>query len=158
MLTVDGLADNLAFLIDIGGVLGDPNLFVGIGAYVSIQYALLRIETILALGGFRIVVNLITVVHLLTVEHLFASHGICHIQALNGTLLVLVGLAGQLLLPVQMRLYGVAVFVFLNLVGLIATIGRVCQTLAQNGVAYVVHKLTIHGVSHLTFVHPETFY
>ena len=49
MLTVDGLADNLAFIVNIGGVLGNPDLFVGIGAYVCIQYALLRIETILAL-------------------------------------------------------------------------------------------------------------
>ena len=158
MLTVDGLTDYLTLVIDIGRVLGNPYLLVRIGAHIGIQDALLRIDAILTLGSLRIVVDLVAVVHLTPVEHLLASDGIGGIQTLDGTLLVLVRLAGQLLLPVEVRLHGVAVLVFLNLVGLVTTIGRVSQTLAQNRVANIVDELTVHGVGDLALVHPEALY
>ena len=66
-----------------------------------------------------------------------------HIQALEGTLLVLVRLAGQRLLPVQVRLHGLTVLIFLNLVSLVTTVGRVSQTLTQDGVANIIHKLAV---------------
>ena len=60
-------------------------------------------------------------------------------------------------LPVEVRLYRVAVFVFLYLVCLVAPVCRVGQPFAYYGVAHVVHKLAVLRVGDFLLVHPEAF-
>ena len=157
VLAVNGLTYNLTLVVNVGGVLRNPDLLVGVRTDVGIQHALLMVRTVLALGSLRVVVDFITVVHLTPVEHLLAGDGVRHVETLDGTQLVLVGLLRQRLLPVQVGRNGVAVLVLLNLVALVATIGGVGQTLAENGVADIVDKLAIHRIGHFVLVHPEAF-
>ena len=156
MFAIDGLADNLTLVVDIGRIFRNPYLFVGIDTDISIEYTLLGVQTILAFGSLSIVVNLVAVVHLFPIEHLLTRHRIGGIKAFKSTQFVLVGLLGQRLLPVQVRLHRVTVLVFLNLIGLVATIGGIGQTLTKDGVADIVDKLAIHGVGNFALVHPET--
>ena len=114
--------------------------------------------TILALGSFCIIVNLITIVHLTPVKHLLASDRICHIQTLESSLLVFIGFAWQCLLPVQMGLYWVSILVFFNLIAFITSISGVCQAFTKNRIADIVDKLAIHGVGYLVLIHPESLY
>ena len=54
-----------------------------------------------------------------------------------------------------MRSDGVAVLILGDHVALVATVGRVCQSGTENGVAHPVDKLLILRVGHLCLVHPE---
>ena len=77
------------------------------------------------------------------------------VQALNGSLLVLVGLLPwNGLAPVQMRSHGFAVFVLGNQ-SLITSVSGIGQTHTDDRVAYPLHKLAVLGVGHLLLIHPE---
>ena len=149
------MPDNIALVIDIGGVLADHHLLVGVNGVVGIEVTLTGVETVAALGGSDIVINLIPIVQLLVIEHLLARHGIGDIETLEGALLVLIWLAGQPLVPVEVGLHGVAVLVLGNHVGLVAAVGRVGKACAQDGVAHPHHKLLILRVGDFVLVHPE---
>ena len=93
------------------------------------------------------------------IEHLLAGDGVDAIDALDGTLFVLVGLApGDGLRPVEVGRDGFAVLVLLDLEVLVATICRVGEAFADDGVAHIVHKLAVHGIRNLFLVHPEGIY
>ena len=116
----------------------------------------LVLQTVLAQGSSGIVIDLIAIVHLAGIQHLGAIEGMGDIHALDGALLILVGLAPRdVLVPVQMRRDGVTLLILLNLEGFVATIGRVCQTFADDAVTHPHHELTVLGVAHLRLVHPK---
>ena len=123
---------------------------------VGVEVALLSHEAVAAQCCRNVVVNLVTVVHLRSVEHLLASNGVGLIETLDGALLVLVRFARQVLLPVEVRGDRVAVLILGNHVGLVAAIGWVGKTCAQNAVAHPHNKLAVLGVGNLILVHPET--
>ena len=87
------------------------------------------VRAILTLGSLYVVIYLITVVQLTPVKQFLTRYGIIGIETLKSTLLVLVGFARQRFLPVQVGLHGLTILIFLNLVGLVATVCGVCQTL-----------------------------
>ena len=122
---------------------------------VGVEVALLGNQTVTAQGCRGVVVDLVAIVHLAGIKHLLARDGIGHVEALYGTLLVLVGLAGQRLLPVEVRCHGVAVLVFRDHIRLVAAIRRVGQTRTEDAVAHPHHELLILRVGHLRLVHPE---
>ena len=124
---------------------------------VGIEVAFLRIETVAALGSSGIVVYLITIVELTGIQHLGSVDRMHGINALDGTHLILVGFApGDGFAPIEMGGYRIALAVFLYLIGLVSSIGRVGQTLADDAVTHPVDKLTVLGVAHLMLVHPKT--
>ena len=57
-----------------------------------------------------------------------------------------------------MRPYGLAIAVLGDPIALVSAVGRVRQTLAQDGVTYPVDELAVGGVGHLGAIHPEGFY
>ncbi|OPZ28547.1 MAG: hypothetical protein BWZ00_01265 [Bacteroidetes bacterium ADurb.BinA174] len=57
--------------------------------------------------------------------------------------------------PVEMRLHGVAVFVFNNFVEIVTYISRICQPFANDGITYPENKLLVLRVGNFGFVHPE---
>ena len=114
-------------------------------------------QAVAAQGCGGIVIDLVAVVHLGGVEHLHAVDGVDVIDALDGALLVLVGLApGDGLRPVEVRSDGVALLVLLDLEALVAAEGGVGQTLADDAVAHPIDELAVLGVGDLGLVHPET--
>ena len=144
----------VSVIINISRVLAYHHHLVGIYGHIGVQVALSRIQPVASQSRCSIVVNLILIVQLLGIEHLFARHRIGYVKAFKGSLLILVRLTGQRLAPVEVRSDGVAVLIFRNHIGFIAAIRRVGQASAQDRVAHVVHKLAIHRVRHLVFVHP----
>ena len=60
--------------------------------------------------------------------------------------------------PVEVRSNGVAVFVFGNFKQVVARVSRVCQPLANDGVAHPENKLFVLRIGDLGFVHPEIIY
>ena len=123
---------------------------------VGIQVSLFGIEAILSQSGLFVVKDFVTVVHLAGIEHHGAVDGVRHVDALDGALLVFVGLLpGYRFCPVKAWRDGVAVFVNLNFKRLVAAIGGVGQTLADDAVAHPVDELAIHGVGHFRLIHPE---
>ena len=60
---------------------------------VGVEVTLLGLQAVAAQRSSGVVVNLVTVVHLRSIEHLHACDGMCVINALYGTLLVLRGFA-----------------------------------------------------------------
>ena len=78
------------------------------------------------------------------------------VHALDGALGILVGIfPGNGLRPVQIGRHRITVSVFRNFVRIVTTIGRVGQTLADDGVTHPIYKLAVHGVGHFVLVHPE---
>ena len=152
---VDGLAHDIAVVVDIRRVLGNHHHLVGIDGDIGVQVALVGHEAVTAQGGSGIVVNLILIVELAVVEQLLAGHGVGDIHALDGALLVLIGLAGQRLAPVDMGSDWLAILVLGNHVGLVAGIGGVGKTRTEDRVLDILHKLLVLGVGNLGFVHPE---
>ena len=164
--TRDGLAVDGAVVIHVCRVLRNHDHLVGVVLEVGVEVALFQrrsteatvaaaLQAILALGRHRIVKHLVAIVQLAHIEHLLARHRVSHIDTLHGALLVFVGIARQGLVPVQVGRDRFAIPVLLNLIGLVAAIGRVGQTLADDGVAHPIDKLPVHGVRHLLLVHPE---
>ena len=91
----------------------------------------------------------------MAVEHLLARNRVRSIQTVDDLLLVLTWFTRQSLLPVNHRTNLVALFVSLH-----RTIRLIdlSQTLPQDGVTHIVHKLAVFGIRHLSLVHPETVY
>ena len=157
--TSDGLTNNLAVVINPSRILADHHSLItnGIVRSIGIQVALFRVQAILTLGGSSIVIDLIAIVHLTGIQHLCPVDGMNDIDTLDGTLFVLICLLpGDSLVPVEVGSDGVALLILLNLVGLVATIGGVSQTLADNAIANPVDKLAILGIGDFRLVHPET--
>ena len=150
------MAYDAPLVVDKGGVLGYHHHLVGVGGDVGVEVALLRIEAVAAQGGSRVVVHLVAIVHLSGVEHLLSRHGVYGVEALHGPLLVFVGFARQRFFPVEVRSHGVAVLVFGDEIGFVATVCRVGKTCAQDRVAHPEDKLLVFRVGHLGVVHPET--
>ncbi len=152
----DSLAYNLSVIVDIGGVLGDERELGG-DRTVGVILATGGVETVFALGRLGVVVYLVAIVELLGVEFLDAGDGVDAVEALDGALLVLVGVApGYGLGPVEVGCHGVALAVFLDFILLVASVGGVGETLADDGVAHPEHKLLVFGVGDFGLVHPES--
>ena len=80
----------------------------------------------------------------------------CDVKAFDGTSLIFRRmLPRNRLSPVKVRLHGVTVLVLLTLVSLIAAECRVGKSLADDGVAHPVHKLSVFGIRYFVLVHPE---
>ena len=142
-LTVDCLAYDASLVVDVSRVLRNHHHLVGIYRYVGVEIALLGIESVAAQSSSRIVIHLIAIVKLTIVEHLLAGDGVACIYAFDGTLLVLVGLAGQRLLPVEVRRDGVAVLVLCYHVCLVAAILRVSESCADDAVTHPHDELLV---------------
>ena len=52
----------------------------------------------------------------------------------------------------------ITILVFRNHIGLIASIGRIGQSGADDGIFHIVEKLLVFGICHLCFIHPKTVY
>ena len=153
------LATDVAFIVDVGGVLRNHDDLVGVHLRVGVTDTLGGVELILAEGSLGIVVNLVAVVELGHVQLLLARDGIHAVHALDGYFLILGGLApGDGLLPVQVGRDGLAVLVLLNLVGLVATVGGIGKTFADDGVTHPIDKLFVLGIGDFRVVHPERFH
>ena len=110
----------------------------------------------LAAGSLGVVVSLIAVVELFIVKLAHTCDGIGAIHALDGTLLILIGVTpGNSLSPVEMRSHRIPVAVLLDFKLLVATVRRVGKTLADDGIAHPEDKLLIFRVGYLSLVHPE---
>ena len=108
---VYGLADDVAVVIDIGCILGNHHFVPGY-LLIGILEPVIGIKLVLSQGSLCVVEQLVTVVELLYIQHLLTGDGVTVVHALNGSLLVLVGLLPwNGLAPIQMRSYGFAVFV-----------------------------------------------
>ena len=155
---IDGLPYDTSLIIYIGSVFGNPYLLIGISLHIGVQVTLLGSASIATLGCLGVVVYLVAVVQLLHIQHLFSRNGMHGIEALYGTLLLLIGFLGQCFLPVQMRFHRITLLVFLYLIGFVASIGGVGKAFAQDRVAHIEHKLAILRIGYLGFVHPESFH
>ena len=116
------LADDGSLICQICRILGDYGQ-VGVDGQVGVVLTHGGVEPVLALCSRRVVIDLIAVVELCGVKLATACYGIGAVHALYGTALILVGVApGNGLVPVQIRLNGVALFVFLYLELLVAAV------------------------------------
>ena len=151
-----GFVDDVAVIVDIGGILGDHNDLVHIDLYIGVTYAFARIQAVFAQGGTGVVIPFVFVDHLLFVQTFFAGDGVYIVNAFDGTQLIFVRpFPGNRTAPVQMRGDGFAVTVFRDLKQVVATVSRVGQAFADNGVAHPVNELAVFGVGYFRFVHPE---
>ena len=126
---------------------------------VGVEVTLLGIDSVSALSSCSIVIDFVSVIELTGIQHLGSIDGVCHIDALDGSLFIFVGfLPGYGLAPVEMWSDGIALLVLFYLVSLIATIGRIGQTFANDTVAHPIDKLSVLGIAHLLFVHPEAIH
>ena len=157
--TVDGFAHNFAVVVHVGRVFRDHHHLIGVDFHVGVEHTFARIETIFAECRLFVVESLVAEVHLLHVEHARAVIGVRFIHTVEGALLIFRGFAPrQGLVPVEMRLDGVAKLVDLNFIGLIAAVRRVGQSFAQDTIAHPLHKLSVHRVGHFGLIHPETIH
>ena len=152
----NGLTDYATFIINPCSILTYHNL-LSTNSIVRIQISFFWIHSVFAQSGCRIIINFITIVHLTGIQHYSTVNGMGNIHTLNGTQLVLSGLAPWYgFAPVQIGSNGISFFVFLYLISLITAISRISQTLTNNAVTHPVYKLSVFCVANLVFVHPET--
>ncbi len=123
---------------------------------VGVIFAFARVEAVTAFHGLGLVVDLVAVVELFGVKFACPCYGVGAVEAFNGACLVFPGVSpGYRLVPVEMWRYGVALFVFLDFVFLIASESRVGKAFADNGVANPEYKLLVFRVGYFGFIHPK---
>ena len=152
----DGLVDDTAFLIDIGGIFRDHDHLVRVDLDIGVTYPVGRIQLVFPESRRRIVVPLIFIDHLLGIEFLFTRHRVGIIDTLDRPQLILIGLfPGDRAAPVQVRRNGITITVFRDLEKVVASISGISQSLADDGVAYPIDELPVFGVRDFGLVHPE---
>ena len=123
---------------------------------VRIQVALRRIQAIFAQRRLLVVVDFVAIIHLVRIEHTRSLDRVRFIDAVERSLLVLVGFSPRNGFgPIEVRAHRVAVAVLCNLIRFVATVRRIGQTLADNGIAHPIDKLFIHRVGDFRLIHPE---
>ncbi len=139
----DGLVDDLPVEGNVGGVFGNHYFFSG-AVIASVCGLLYPVELSLPAGCLCRIEPLVAKVELRGVEHSLSRDGVGDVEAVDGCLL-LFGIAapGDGDGPVEARCDRIAVFIFGNLVEVVARIARVGNPFADDGVAHPVDKLLV---------------
>ena len=105
------------------------------------------------------VIGLIPVIKLLRVKLTHPGYGIGTVHALDGSLLILIGIAPRYRLrPVDMRSYRITVSVLLDYKILIPSVSRIGKTFTDDGITHPKHKLLVFCVCNLRLIHPESIH